>query len=81
MKLFDLLPAVALTHLWALQIKPVKGSDCCPSGSAAEPGFSSLIRVKTEMSKFSMKHKNWKNVFRKFKSELVRSISVMVNCF
>lgn len=54
---FDLLPAVSLTHVWALQMKLVKGSDRSPIGSTAEPGFSLLVRVQTEMSKFPVKQK------------------------
>lgn len=74
------LPAVSLTRVRALQTKLVKGSDCSPVGSTAEPGFSSLVRVNTEMSEFPVKQKNGRNAFRKLRSELVRSISVTSNC-
>lgn len=80
-KWFDLLTAVSLTRAWALWMKPVKGSDLSPAGSTMEPAFSSLLTVKTEMAKFSMKKKKKrKNVFRKLGSELVKSVSVASSC-
>lgn len=50
-------PDVGLTHVWTLQMKLVEGSDRFSSRSTAEPGFSSLVQVKTEMSKFPVKQK------------------------
>lgn len=80
-KWFDLLPAVGLSHVWALQMKLVKGSDHSPTGSTTELGFSSLLTVKTEMAKFSgKKKKKGKNVFKKLRSELVGSVLVTSNC-
>lgn len=38
-------------------MKLVRGSDRSPAGSIAEPGVSSQVRVKIEISKFPVKQK------------------------